>query len=176
MQVFNAPLVLSLPSREQQSGIYHFPRNNLESVTTAAHRLTQAGTPLTKETFRAFLEVFFERFPLLTTEPTQHLTCPGEVQILLLIWQPGKRIFSRLFFLILLAFPSFFFPQPFLYLFLPPSTMKQRIKCETWMLILSIAMQNIINQKFEVDYRRSNQTKGCGFLAHTGSQNPAENK
>lgn len=37
-------------------------------------------------------------------------------------------------------------------------------------------MQNIINQKFEAGYRRSDQTQGCGFLAHTGSQNPAENK
>lgn len=53
---------------------------------------------------------------------------------------------------------------------------KQRIRCETRMLILPLAMQNIINHKFEVGYGCSGQTQGTGFLAHTGNQNPVENK
>lgn len=80
-QVFHAPVVCSLPSYEQQhhnlleirrgtclarsAGIHRFSRSNLEFVITAAHR----HTLLTKEVLGAFLEVFFERSPFLTTDP-----------------------------------------------------------------------------------------------------------
>lgn len=103
-QVFHAPLVLSLPSHEQQ---YHeplvpAPRWVLEFIISPGVTWNLWSQQLTgwhklihlRPRFQGlFKEVFFERFPLLTTEPhtPPHLPNNGEVEILLLIWQSGKR-------------------------------------------------------------------------------------
>lgn len=60
------------------AGILTFPRSNLEFVTTAAHRLTQAGTPLTKKSLMAFFRDVLWEIPTChyraphNTSPAQH--------------------------------------------------------------------------------------------------------
>lgn len=53
------------------------------------------GIPVTKKILGDFLELFFERSPFLTTEPhtSTHLPAAGEVQLLILSHQSGRKSF-----------------------------------------------------------------------------------